>query len=49
MVVWRIAPSSLSHGPGVFSASVVLAGLPSAVTGRLQVHRLISGKPTSHL
>lgn len=49
MVVWRRAPSFLSHGPGVFSASKVLSGLSSVVTGRLQVHQLISGKLTSRL
>lgn len=49
MVVWRRAPSFLSHGHGVFSASKVLSGLSSVVTGRLQVHQLISGKLTSRL
>lgn len=49
MVVWKRAPSFLSHGPGVFSVSKVQIGLSSVVPGRLQVRQLISGKLTSPL
>lgn len=51
MMVWREAPSSLSHDPGFSCVLDVLCdlstGLLGVVTGGLKVHWLIPGRNLS--